>query len=81
MEGELLCFLSERTERSRTSTAQSTVYLVEEAFGADSNIVKFFPIFRTSMEKKAPLVIPGLGEPGVKRGVPKGVRAPRNDMF
>lgn len=48
-----------------------TVYLVEEAYGADSPITRFFPIFRTGLEKRAPLVQAGLGEPGVKRGVPK----------
>ena len=48
-----------------------TVYLIEEAYGPDSMITKFFPIFRTPMEKRSPLVMPGLGEPGVKRGVPK----------
>jgi len=48
-----------------------TVYLVEEAFGPGHAITRFFPIGRTPMEKRAPLVIPGLGEPGVKRGVPK----------
>ena len=50
-----------------------TVYLVEEAYGPDSVVTKFFPIFRTRIEKMAPLVMPGLGEPGVKRGVPKMV--------
>lgn len=48
-----------------------TVYLVEEAYGPDHVITRFFPIGRTPMERRAPLVIPGLGEPGVKRGVPK----------
>lgn len=48
-----------------------TVYLIEEAYGPDHMITKFFPIGRTPQEKRAPLVIPGLGEPGVKRGVPK----------
>ncbi|KAK3719106.1 hypothetical protein LTR37_004670 [Vermiconidia calcicola] len=48
-----------------------TVYLIEEAYGPNHVITKFFPIFRTAQEKRAPLVIPGLGEPGVKRGVPK----------
>lgn len=48
-----------------------TVYLVEEAFGTGHKITRFFPIGRTPMEKRAPFVIPGLGEPGVKRGVPK----------
>lgn len=48
-----------------------TVYLVEENFGKDTFLAKFFPIGRTAYEKGAPLVIPGLGEPGVKRGVPK----------
>ncbi|RMY42057.1 hypothetical protein D0866_00168 [Hortaea werneckii] len=47
-----------------------TVYLIEEAYGADS---KFFPIFRTQWENKASWVISGIGEPGVKRGVPKMV--------
>ncbi|USW57778.1 hypothetical protein Slin15195_G110970 [Septoria linicola] len=50
-----------------------TVYLIEEAYGGDSPVTRFFPIFRTPMEKRAPLVISGLGEPGVKRGVPKMV--------
>lgn len=48
-----------------------TVYLVEEAFGSQHWITKLFPIWRTSMEKNAAYVIPGIGEPGVKRGVPK----------
>lgn len=48
-----------------------TVYLVEEAYGADSKVHKFFPIFRTSWEKGAPYMVAGMGEPGVKRGVPK----------
>lgn len=50
-----------------------TVYLVEEAYGPGHAITKFFPIGRTAQEKRAPLVIPGLGEPGVKRGVPKPI--------
>ena len=50
-----------------------TAYLVEEAFGADHAILKFFPIFRTSMELRQPTLMPGFGEPGVKRGVPKPV--------
>lgn len=50
-----------------------TVYLVEEAYGPGHTITRFFPIGRTAMEKRAPLVIPGLGEPGVKRGVPKPI--------
>ena len=50
-----------------------TVYLVEEAYGPGHGITKFFPIGRTSQEKRAPLVMPGLGEPGVKRGVPKPI--------
>ena len=48
-----------------------TVYLVEEAFGSNHVITKFFPIGRMPMEQRAPFVIPGLGEPGVKRGVTK----------
>ncbi|KAI0017053.1 GPR1/FUN34/yaaH family-domain-containing protein [Xylariomycetidae sp. FL0641] len=50
---------------------RTTVYLVEEAYGPGHAICRFFPIGRTPMEKRAPLLIPGLGEPGVKRGVPK----------
>ena len=49
-----------------------TVYLVEEAFGQGS-IVKFFPVFRLPTEKRRPLVVPGLGEPGVKRGMPGNI--------
>lgn len=49
------------------------MYLVEEAYGPNSVVTKFFPIFRTPLEKMAPLVMPGLGELGVKRGVPKMV--------
>lgn len=46
------------------------VYLIEEAYGPTSTIAKFFPTFRTVHEKSAPLLVPGLGEPGVKRGMP-----------
>ncbi|KAL4922802.1 GPR1/FUN34/yaaH family-domain-containing protein [Aspergillus aurantiobrunneus] len=46
-----------------------TVYLIEEAFGTHP-IVKFFPIFRTPAEGRRPLLAPGFGEPGVKRGMP-----------
>ncbi|KAL3477428.1 GPR1/FUN34/yaaH family-domain-containing protein [Aspergillus californicus] len=46
-----------------------TVYLLEEAFG-NARFIKFFPIFRTSMEQRKPLLVPGFGEPGVKRGMP-----------
>lgn len=48
-----------------------TVYLIEVAYGPNHWITKLFPIFRTEMEKRGPYVIPGLGEPGVKSGVPK----------
>ena len=48
-----------------------TVYLLEEAYGPGSPITRFAPIGRTPHEKRQPLVVPGLGEPGVKRGVPK----------
>ena len=48
-----------------------TVYMIEEAYGPDHPIRKFFPIVRLPQERRAPTVIPGLGEPGVKRGVPK----------
>jgi hypothetical protein len=45
-----------------------TAYLVEEAFGPGHVVVRFFSVGRTPMEKRAPLVDPGLGEPGVMRG-------------
>jgi len=45
-------------------------YLVKEAYGPKSTITKFFPVFRLKMERNAPLIVPGLGEPGVKRGMP-----------
>lgn len=45
-----------------------TVYLLEEAFGP--SIAKFAPIFRFPTEKKKPLLVPGMGEPGVRRGMP-----------
>jgi hypothetical protein len=47
------------------------VYLLEEAYGPDHTISKFFPIGRMPMERRSPLVIPGLGEPSVERRVPK----------
>lgn len=47
-----------------------TVYLIEEAYGPDSAVRKVFPIFRTPAERSRPLLVPGLGEPGVKRGMP-----------
>lgn len=47
------------------------VYLVEGAFRADSKVTKFLRTLRTSFEKRAPHVNSGIGEPGVKRGVPK----------
>ncbi|MCJ1299181.1 hypothetical protein MMC08_001973 [Hypocenomyce scalaris] len=47
-----------------------SVYLMEEAFGPKSWVSKIFPVFRLPTEKRAPLVVPGLGEPGVKRGMP-----------
>lgn len=46
------------------------MYLVEEAYGPTSKVASLFPVFRTASEKSAPLVVPGLGEPGVKRGMP-----------
>jgi len=49
---------------------RTTVYLIEEAFGPTGKMAKFFPVFRTAQEKRAPLIVPGLGEPGVKRGMP-----------
>lgn len=49
---------------------RTTVYLIEEAYGPSSAIAKLFPTFRTSHEKRAPLIVPGLGEPSVKRGMP-----------
>lgn len=50
-----------------------TVYLIEEAYGANHPFTKLFVIGRTPQEKRAPLVMPGIGEPGVKRGVPKPI--------
>lgn len=52
-----------------------TAYLMEENFGPTHPVSKLFPIVRMPHEKKAPIVIPGLGEPGVKRGVPKPLPA------
>lgn len=46
------------------------MYLIEEAYGPKSVFAKFFPVFRMPTEKRAPLIVPGLGEPGVKRGMP-----------
>jgi len=45
-----------------------TVYLLEEAYGR--GFTRYAPIFRTPMEKRKPLIVPGFGEPGVKRGMP-----------
>jgi hypothetical protein len=47
-----------------------TVYLIEEAFGPGTTVVKFFPIFKTRTEQKRPLLAPGFGGPGVKREIP-----------
>ena len=46
-----------------------TVYLMEEAYGKGP-LIKYFPVFRTPQERRQPLLVPGLGEPGVKRGMP-----------
>ena len=46
-----------------------TAFLIEEAYGAESRMAKFFPIWRLPIERKQPLLQPGLGEPGVKRGM------------
>lgn len=45
---------------------RTTVYLLDEAFGPA--VAKFAPILKTPMEKRKPLVMPGLEEPGVKHG-------------
>ena len=45
-----------------------TVFLIHEAYGPASTVSKFFPVFRLPIEKKSELVVPGLGEPGVKKG-------------
>lgn len=45
-----------------------TVYLVEEAF-CTAAITRLFPIIRLPVEKSKPLMIPGFGEQGVKRGM------------
>ncbi|POY70950.1 hypothetical protein BMF94_6038 [Rhodotorula taiwanensis] len=47
-----------------------TNYLIEEGYGPKSTAARFVPVFRTKHEQHAPLVVPGLGEPGVKRGMP-----------
>ena len=48
-----------------------TVYLMEEAYGPDHMVTKFFPLFRLPREQRAPPLVHGLGEPGVGRGMPK----------
>lgn len=45
-----------------------TKYLIEEAFGPKSQVAQFVPVFRTKHEQSQPLVVPGLGEPGVRLG-------------
>ncbi|RMY90786.1 hypothetical protein D0861_03485 [Hortaea werneckii] len=52
---------------------RSAVYLVEEAYHADSKATKYLPILRAPWEKKASWMISGVDEPVVKRGVPKMV--------
>jgi len=47
-----------------------STYLIEEAYGPRSKIASFFPVFRLPKERSAPLIVPGMGEPGVKRGMP-----------
>ncbi|WEW61809.1 hypothetical protein PRK78_007305 [Emydomyces testavorans] len=46
-----------------------TVYIWEEAFGREG-LMPSFPIYRMPIERRRPLMAPGLGEPGVKRGMP-----------
>jgi hypothetical protein len=48
-----------------------TVYPLEEAYGPNSIVTRLFPIIGIPSDKKGPLAMPGLGEPGVKKGVPK----------
>lgn len=52
---------------------RSAVYLVEEAYRADSKVTKYLPILRAHWEKKASWMISRVGEPVVKRGVSKMV--------
>jgi uncharacterized protein len=40
------------------------VYLLEEAYGG--KVMSFFPVFRTSRERNASFVIPGLGKCGME---------------
>lgn len=47
-----------------------TCYMMEEAYGKNHPVHKFFPIGRLPREKEAPYVNIGTGEPGVKRGAP-----------
>ncbi|KAF2397787.1 hypothetical protein EJ06DRAFT_139103 [Trichodelitschia bisporula] len=46
-----------------------TVYLMEDSYGG-TVFAKMFPLFRLPIERGRPLLVPGLGEPGVKRGMP-----------
>ena len=49
-----------------------TAYLVEEAYGKGSPMMKWFPVFPFPIEKKSAYLVPGLSEPGVtraKRGI------------
>lgn len=47
-----------------------TIYLVEEGFVREFRFMRYLPVFKTPMEKRKPLVIPGFGEPGVQRAMP-----------
>ncbi|KAH9828955.1 GPR1/FUN34/yaaH family-domain-containing protein [Rhodofomes roseus] len=49
------------------ATWRCAVYIWEENWGKSP----MYPVFRTVREEAAPYMMPGLGEPGVKRGVPK----------
>ncbi|AEO71868.1 uncharacterized protein THITE_117101 [Thermothielavioides terrestris NRRL 8126] len=48
---------------------RATIYLVEEGFGFTFSFMRDLPIFKTSMEKRKPLVIPDFGQPGVQRAI------------
>lgn len=46
-----------------------TAFLLEEAFG-QSWVLWLLPVFKMPWDKKRPLMVPGFGEPGVKRNMP-----------
>ncbi|KAJ9605391.1 hypothetical protein H2200_010048 [Cladophialophora chaetospira] len=49
---------------------RSSVFVIEEAYG-HTNLVKIFRIGRTPTERSSLPIVAGLGEPGVKPGLPR----------